>query len=891
MLLRFFYWAALAACTALLAAAQDNPQSLLIQQLRTAGSESERLAMLDSAGALVNPDLLSQISAKAVAALSEPPDAEKVRLAEMEVAVARRIGTTQDVANAYLHLGQLLHRTEQFPAAIEAYQHALEGIIRSKDPVLAAGALNGIGRSKLELGAVEESIEQFGQAEELGRRSNDIVLLARILNNFGNALYRQGDFRRSAGKLEEALRLAEQRGERQGQAFVLNNLGNVFQHQGEYEVALQYYRKSLEIKRSLGNQRDTLTTLNNVALNEYYTLRYRESLTSFTNALLLARELGMKRMTATALNNRAIVEKQIGEYKRAMADLREANALMAPGGDNQFLANSFGEMAEAAYLLGRREEALDTARKALEVGRASGTRPALAAAANPAGRVLLRLGLLSEAETVLREGIAAVESMRTEVAGGETAPAGFLTAHGEMYDALSDVLAQQGRTEEALRIAERAKARALIDVMREGHDAFTRALTVEEKLKERHLHAALSQASANYVRTSNPRTSAARDNAERELAIYRKQLYTAHPDLQFRRAEFEAASADRLAALLPDRRTAMLEYVIDGETALLFLIRRSTSGTPVLTFRRLAANEDEIQKLAARLRDGIAGRGYEWREAARRLHDLLLAPVDGELKGVTAIVIAPEGPLWEIPFAALLDRTGKYLVERAALFLAPSLTALYESRLRGKSAAPSMIAFANPKSAGNTARLPEAEREANRIAAFYGARSKIYTGVQASENRLRSEAAHYSVVHLATHGTLSDSSPLYSYLTFTPDSGSGDDGLLETREMMDLNLNAAVVVLSACETARGVTSKGEGMIGMSWALLVAGASSAVVSHWRVDSAGTEEFMVAFHRRLAASAKLTGRAEALRGAALELMQKDAYKHPFYWAAFVLIGNGF
>jgi len=100
-----------------------------------------------------------------------------------------------------------------------------------------------------------------------------------------------------------------------------------------------------------------------------------------------------------------------------------------------------------------------------------------------------------------------------------------------------------------------------------------------------------------------------------------------------------------------------------------------------------------------------------------------------------------------------------------------------------------------------------------------------------------------------------------------------------------------MAVLSACETALGAYRSGEGMIGMSWAFLIAGTPTTVVSQWKVDSASTSQLMVAFHKQLKSHADFSGKADALRGAALALLQNPQYKHPFYWAGFVVIGDGF
>src|SRR6185295_5222363 len=113
-------------------------------------------------------------------------------------------------------------------------------------------------------------------------------------------------------------------------------------------------------------------------------------------------------------------------------------------------------------------------------------------------------------------------------------------------------------------------------------------------------------------------------------------------------------------------------------------------------------------------------------------------------------------------------------------------------------------------------------------------RSEVFVGPDAREDRVKAEAGSFAVLHLATHGVLNDSSPMYSHLVFSQAEGSAtEDGLLETWEIMNLDLKARLVVLSACETARGRVTAGEGMIGLAWALFVAGCPTAVVSQWKV----------------------------------------------------------
>ena len=131
---------------------------------------------------------------------------------------------------------------------------------------------------------------------------------------------------------------------------------------------------------------------------------------------------------------------------------------------------------------------------------------------------------------------------------------------------------------------------------------------------------------------------------------------------------------------------------------------------------------------------------------------------------------------------------------------------------------------------------------------------------------------------------------MYSHLVLARgEDKSNEDGLLEAWELKDLDLNADMVILSACDTARGKVTGGEGVIGMTWAAFIAGAPTTVASQWKVESSSTTEFMLEFHRQMLAKKKVS-KAEAMRRASLKLMKSSKYRHPLYWAPWVLVGDG-
>jgi CHAT domain-containing protein len=143
------------------------------------------------------------------------------------------------------------------------------------------------------------------------------------------------------------------------------------------------------------------------------------------------------------------------------------------------------------------------------------------------------------------------------------------------------------------------------------------------------------------------------------------------------------------------------------------------------------------------------------------------------------------------------------------------------------------------------------------------------------------------VLHFATHGVVNNASPLYSYLVLAKDNlPNGEDGLLEAWELMQLDLQADLAVLSACETGPGRIRPGEGVIGLSWALFVAGVPTTVVSQWKVESSSTAQLMHTFYQDWKAG---QSPARAMQSAARQLLYNDRYSHPFSWAPFIAIGN--
>ncbi|ELS34166.1 MULTISPECIES: CHAT domain-containing protein [Pseudanabaena] len=256
----------------------------------------------------------------------------------------------------------------------------------------------------------------------------------------------------------------------------------------------------------------------------------------------------------------------------------------------------------------------------------------------------------------------------------------------------------------------------------------------------------------------------------------------------------------------------------------------------------------------------------------KSLYDLLIKPIEEFLPSDpnAQVVFVPHNALFLIPFAALRDQSGRYLIEKHTISYAPSIQILeYTERLRLAPKGKNFLIVGNP-----TEDLSQAEQEARDISNLQ--KTEAIIGKEATKQAILAKIADAQIIHLAAHGTFDSEHGLDSAIALA-------NNKLTATDILQLNLKAKSVVLSACNTAKGkVTS--DGVIGLSRAFILAGTPSIVVSLWSVPDAETSQLMVNFYQNMQSS---SDRAKALRNAMLATMK--SYPHPRNWAAFTLIGS--
>jgi CHAT domain-containing protein len=853
-------------------------QDELAVRLEAARSDAQRDEILEQEKRFVNNTLVGALGTRALRHQTRAEYDTALRYAHLQQIVAEKLGDQVGVAAAWLNIGVIRFAQDDHEGALAATYKAI---------------------------ALYES---------LGLKRG-IALAQENLSNSYRAL---GNLRRAFECAQKSLRLSQEANHRRGIMIALSELAIIYGAQNNPEQALAHLERALSLAQELGDTLMIATLHHDMAIQYKRFGDYQRALEIYQQLLKQTETLGDKGGAAMVRDQIGKIYAEQGRYEEALRYHKEALAGIEAANMKHAVVISLNNIS-AVYLLEKDySEALSVSQRAVPLARDSGRKVDLFVALTNLGYSQFGLNRLAAARESFSEAVSIIEDLRTQAAGGVEERQRYFEGGMEAHHGLLSVLVKENRPGDALMYAERAKARALLDMLDQGRVRIQKSMSAEEQEKEAQLELQLTQLNKQLApMTQSEKQDAARlaevktqlEKARLNYEAFQNALYAAHPELRTQRGEAPIINAQELAGLLPNASSVLLEYVVTDEQTYLFAITKPAekAGAQIEVYT-LPVKRAELAKQIELFRQQLASRDLGFRNSAVKLYDMFLKPAQDQLRGKTNIVIAPDSNLWDLPFQALVNSAGRFVIEDASIAYAPSLTVLREMTKRrlnlvANKAPSTLLALGNPVLGrettartgsalrnGNLDPLPESGAEVKALARLYGAaRSKVYVGTEAREDRVKNEAGAAGILHFSTHGTLNNAAPMYSYLTLA-EVGPNDDGLLEAWELMRLDLKAELAVLSACETARGRIGGGEGVIGFSWAMFIAGVPSTVVSQWKVESASTRDLMVNFHRSLISKQTSTTKADALRQAALKLMRNPETSHPFYWAGFVLVGDG-
>ena len=549
--------------------------------------------------------------------------------------------------------------------------------------------------------------------------------------------------------------------------------------------------------------------------------------------------------------------------------------------------------AGAMLLLGRqsRDEAepataLSFFGQAAEIARRLDDSPLLAEALTLQGETHLSTGDTASAKASALQAIAAVEAqgLRLDDATGVV----LFTRQEASFRLLERVHLAQGAPEAALEAGERGRTRALLQVLI-ARQAGGRLVRDNKAIASSAAFDVLMDRSGRVEGVSIVSAASIR----RAIDVLALPKVEPEPRPKLTVAAMQATAAEHgasllVCSLLGGAADEIAIWLVQADAVHHRMAPPRASGAATLA--------DEVATLLAGLADAAAPAGA-LDPVLGRLHARLVAPIAGLLAVDELICIVPDGALFRLPFAALLDGEGAPLVKSHPLVYAPSVEVLALSREasrlqqdRGPAGLPLVVGAPSPvrlpagfDGAQPLPALGYADQEARDIADVLGAGPPLLAG-DATLAAVMARLPSASLAHFAAHALLDDARPQASAILLAALAGSADAAALTVAALQGLSLRASLVVLSACGTALGPVS-GDGIAGFARALLAAGAPSAVVALWPLADASTWDLMTTFYDRLVRAGE--DAATALRVAMLE--QRSATPHPRDWAGVVLYGQ--
>ncbi|HZS89247.1 MAG TPA: CHAT domain-containing tetratricopeptide repeat protein [Chloroflexota bacterium] len=809
---------------------------------------------------------------------------EAIETARSARAVFEAQGEAQRVARIETNLGNIYHRLDRPVEALEAYERARRILTRGGHELDVAIVDHNRGNVLAMLNRFDAALDAYAAAKATYSAHGSDADYACTAYNEAYLHFLCGHYGRALVELAQVRARFTQLGDRRHLA--LCDLD-------EAEVLLALNRRD-EAGVLAGRAADSFDGLamryEAAKARAFQAIATYESGDLTTATALLAdaearfQQEGNRVWVATVRLLMADIDLQQGKAASALERCTDALALLGTGACTPRIGRGRVLRGQALRGLGRREEATAEAKAAKAAAATLGDRVLSYQASHLLGRLQEEAGdlegaassYLQAADDVdwLRGGISR-DDLRISFAGDKVA----------LYEDIVRNFLRRERVADAFAQVERAKARALVDLLAGGPTIRLRTNDADATLAARvdRLRAELSGL-YNRLHGEDEERQRVTAGSDELLALMRQredEISAALATLQVRQAEYvslrsvSTAGLDQVRQQL-GRGDALLEYYVLGDDVITFLVTDTDARVygPLASGAEVEGLVQEWRSHLARFRYGpafVRRHGATLYSAALailgELYARLIAPLAPDLAG-RDLVVVPHGALHHVPFHALYDGRS-FLIQHHEISYAPSATVLALQRAKEvKVGGTLIVGLPGPA-------LSHVAEEVAAVAACY-TDPRVLLGASATRARFSACAGQYSHLHLATHAVFRADNPLFSAVQLA-------DDWLTVSDIYDLDLAADLVVLSACETGASEVLRGDELIGLTRGFMYAGARSLVVSLWAANDAATAALMERFYQSVAAGASARG---ALRTAQCEAMERVA--HPYYWAPFIAFG---
>ena len=741
------------------------------------------------------------------------------------------------------------------------------------------------------------------EAQEIAKSLGEDEWVTRASGELGLIGFLEGNPGRAARLLGGALLSSMASGDTAGQVRFLELLGRGFEEVNRPTEALEFFERAIRLAEADPDCGLPFMGYEGKAQALVSLGRTDEAKVVLENALTRARSQEKRGHEAQLLILLGKLAEQKGDPQQAVKYLEDAGQFAMQGKFYRMEADAMFELAQIYRDSGDLGTADARATQGLAASQRVGDRYYVPRNLTMLADLKARRGHFAEANALYEQAEDVIEGMLISV-GEPYWNSSVAAAMSETYLRHFELVTKHGDTPGAFAVLERVRGRTLAWALKDR-----KAAPTTESDQTAALEGDVASLQARLMQTSSvPEREQLLDSLfeyERRLGLAWTREGVPNRQLPVQPETLANVEND----LHPDE--VLLEYVLDDPISYCISVTRRGAHIQALPIGR-----KEVERLAEQFVDEVRARGAG-AQTSKRLFRVLLEPIP-EAKTAARLIIAPDGDLNLLPFEALRDNRGEYLLKSRVISYIPSGTILDVLRRTGDigvAASPFLgvgdVAYENQGGAGrkipapDTVRgrvlrgvadfsgmrlqdLPKTREEVEEIGKIVGPNAVILLGKDATETAFKKEPLdQFRVLHLAVHGFADTQYPERSALVLGKDPESGDDGLLQVREIIRLRLNAELTTLSACDTGVGKLQGQEGVSSLVEAFLEAGSKSVVASLWSADDTFASALMDRFYLRLG-SGEDTG--SALRDAKLDLLAKYGEQvSPFYWAAFVAVGD--
>jgi CHAT domain-containing protein/tetratricopeptide (TPR) repeat protein len=576
--------------------------------------------------------------------------------------IRRAVGDRRGEAETLSDIGVVYRELGETQKALEKHNEALPIRRVVGDRRGEAETLSNIGVVYRSLGETQKALEKYNEALPISRAVGDRSQEATILSNIGLVYNLLGETQKALEKYNEALPIRRAVGDRSGEAVTLNNIGLVYNLLGEMRKALEKFNEALPIRRAVGDRSGEAVTLNNIG--QVYDLlgERQKALEKYNESLPISRAVGDRRGEAATLSNIGAIYFSLGEMRKALEKFNEALPISREIGDRRIEAANLHGIGEVYYALGEMQKALEKYNEVLLISREIGEGNREAFTLLRIARVEQKRGNLSQARQAIEQAVDLIESLRTKTDSQELRSS-FFARRQEFFETYIDVLMQMNKQNPAasfdalaFAVSERARARSLLELLKEARADIRQGVDGSLLERERSLQQRLNARAAAQARLLNRKHTPEQAEAfAKEIAAITSEYEEIQAQIRARSPRYAALTQPQPLGLTEIQRqvldpdTLLLEYALGNERSHLWVVTQTSIKSYELPKREVI--EEATGRAIKLLSANNPAADKTAMEAAAALSQMILPPV--EQLGTKRLLVVADGILQYLPFGAL----------------------------------------------------------------------------------------------------------------------------------------------------------------------------------------------------------------------------------------------